>query len=152
MEPTKFDLHDYVAILKRRIWSFLIPTILIVTLAIPIILMLPPLYRSTATILIEDQAIPSDLVRSTVSTYAAERLEVITQRVMATQNLVDLINKLDLYREQRTRETMTELAEQMRKGFKMRLVEANVSNAASSPGNRTNPLGRRLRIKRGSSR
>lgn len=126
MEREKLDLQDYLAILRRRAWAFIVPSVLIAALAVPIIFILPPSYRSTATVLIEDQAIPRDLVRATVSSFATERLEVITQRVMATANLVELINKLDLYQDRRSRETMTELAERVRKGFKMKLIEATV--------------------------
>jgi hypothetical protein len=64
----------------------------------------------------------------TVSTFAAERLEVITQRVTATQNLVEVINKLNLYRDRRDRETMTELAEDVRKRFKMKMIEAKTTS------------------------
>src|SRR6185295_14128559 len=137
MEADKLDFHDYIAILKRRIWVFAIPAVLVISLGVPIVFMLPPTYRSTATILIEDQAIPRDLVRSTVSTFAAERLEVITQRVTATQNLVEVINKLNLYRDRRDRETMTELAEDVRKRFKMKMIEANVSSPDSGAGKTT---------------
>jgi uncharacterized protein involved in exopolysaccharide biosynthesis len=135
MEPYRLELGDYLAIARRRIWAFVIPTLIALALAVPVVLLLPPTYRSTATILIEDQSIPSDLVRATVSSYAAERLEVITQRVTATQNLVDLINKLDLYRDLREREAMSDLAGRVRKAFTMRLVEAKVTKDAG--GGRT---------------
>lgn len=131
MEQGQFELQDYLAILRRRIWALVIPVALLLAIAVPIIFALPPTYQSKATILIEDQAIPRDLVQSTVSTFAAERLEIITQRVMATQNLVQLVNKLDLYRDLRNEETMTELAERMRKAFSMKLKEANVTDARS---------------------
>src|SRR5258706_13699718 len=107
MDGYKLELQDYAAILRRRFWVFVAPALLIAAIAIPIILVLPPIYRSSATILIEDQAIPRDMVRSTVNTFAAERLEVITQRVTATQNLVELINKTGLYRDLRDREAMS---------------------------------------------
>jgi uncharacterized protein involved in exopolysaccharide biosynthesis len=123
METYNLEIRDFLAIARRRIWAFVIPAVVVLALALPIILILPPTYRSSATILIENQSIPSDLVRSTVSSYAAERLEVITRRVTATQNLIDLINKLDLYRELRDRETLSDLAERLRKAFGMNIVE-----------------------------
>ena len=42
---------------------------------------------STATILIEEPDVPADLVKSTVSTFANDRLQVIQQRVMTSQPL-----------------------------------------------------------------
>src|SRR5262249_31956649 len=47
--------------------------------------------------LIEQQKIPDDMVRSTVATYANELLESVTQRVMATENIIAIIKKLKLY-------------------------------------------------------
>jgi uncharacterized protein involved in exopolysaccharide biosynthesis len=45
----------------------------------------PATYRSTGTILIEQQEIPEDFVRSAVSSYADQRVQVISQRVMTSQ-------------------------------------------------------------------
>ena len=60
-------------------------------------LALPPTFRSTGTILIEQQEVPTDLVRSTVTSYADQRVQVISQRVMTTQNLLDIMRRHDLY-------------------------------------------------------
>src|ERR1700690_1646612 len=64
-----------------------IGAVLTITLAIP----WPPTYRTGATILIEQQEIPQDLVRSAISSFADQRVQVISQRVMTTQNLMSLI-------------------------------------------------------------
>jgi uncharacterized protein involved in exopolysaccharide biosynthesis len=57
----------------------------------------PPTYRAAATILIEQQEIPQDLVRSAISSFADERVQIISQRVMTTQNLMSLIDRYNLY-------------------------------------------------------
>jgi hypothetical protein len=60
---------------------------------------LPPTYRSTATILIEQQQIPQDLVRTTVTSFADQRVQVISQRIMTTVNLSRIIEQYGLYSE-----------------------------------------------------
>ena len=65
----------------------------------------PPTYRSTGTILIEQQEIPTDLVRSTVTSYADERVQIISQRVMTTQNLLEIIRRYELYQGLQKRES-----------------------------------------------
>ena len=45
-------------------------------------LLLPARYQSNATILIEQQELPADFVRSTVTSFADQRVQVISQRVM----------------------------------------------------------------------
>ncbi len=57
----------------------------------------PPVYETSAKILVEGQQIPDDLARSTVSSSAAERLQLIEQRLMARDNLIALIEKLNVF-------------------------------------------------------
>jgi polysaccharide biosynthesis transport protein len=47
----------------------------------------PPMYRSTGTILIEQQEMSEDFMRSAVSSYADKRIQIISQRVMTSANL-----------------------------------------------------------------
>ena len=74
-------------------------------------LLLPPTFRSTGTILIEQQEIPTDLVRSTVTSYADERVQIISQRVMTTQNLLEIIRRYDLYQRLQKRESREKVIE-----------------------------------------
>src|ERR1700682_1999591 len=55
----------------------------------------PPIYRTGSTILIEQQEIPQELVRSAVSSFADQRVQVISQRVMTTQNLLSLVERFN---------------------------------------------------------
>ena len=64
-------------------------------------LLWPATYRSEGTILIEQQEVPLDFVRSAVSSYADERVQVISQRVMTSANLLDIIEKYKLYGDER---------------------------------------------------
>lgn len=61
---------------------------------------LPSIYRSTATILIEQPEIPTDLVRTTVTSVASERVDTVSRRVMSTTNLGELIRKYNLYQKE----------------------------------------------------
>lgn len=86
----------------------------------------PPTYRSTGTILIEQQELPSDLVRSTISSYADERIQVISQRVMTTDNLLRIIQRYDLYPKLRERKPREELLERMHKDIRFQMISADV--------------------------
>jgi len=87
---------------------------------------LPPTYRSTGTILIEQQEIPTDLVRSTVTSYADERVQIISQRVMTTQNLLDIIRRYDLYHGLQKRESRENVIDRMRDDIQFRMISADV--------------------------
>jgi hypothetical protein len=76
---------------------------------------LPAIYRSTAVILVEEQAIPQEFIKSTITSFADERIQVISQRVLTRTTLLQLVEKYDLYPTERRRETNDEILERMRK-------------------------------------
>ncbi len=99
--------------------------------AVVVALVLPPVYRSTATILIEDQDIPRELVQSTVTSYAAQRIEIIRREVMTRSNLLKLIERHNLYAEERGRVPVETLIEKMRKAITLQMVSAEVIDPRS---------------------
>lgn len=88
---------DYLGILKRRKWQITLPAALLLAVSVVVSLKLPPVYRSTGTILVETQQIPQDFVRSTVTSLAEERIQIIKQRVMTREKLLDLADKHGLF-------------------------------------------------------
>ena len=97
MDEQVQDFGDYLAILKRRKWQLIVPAVLLSIVAVLAALLIPAMYRSTATILIEQQEIPVDLVRTTVTSFADQRIQVISQRVMTSRNLSAIIERYNLY-------------------------------------------------------
>ena len=55
-------VRDYLAILRRRIWWFLIPAVLLSGAAFAAATLWPPTYRSSATVLIEEAEIPESIL------------------------------------------------------------------------------------------
>jgi uncharacterized protein involved in exopolysaccharide biosynthesis len=86
----------------------------------------PPMYRSTGTILIEQQEIPEDLVHSSISSYADERVQVISQHVMTSANLLEIISKYNLYAAERVTETREAVVDKMRDEIKLEMISADV--------------------------
>ena len=70
MEEQEKSLQDYFAILSRRKIAIIASASVVFLIGIIVAVVWPPTYRSTATILIKEQEIPSELVRSTVTTFA----------------------------------------------------------------------------------
>jgi succinoglycan biosynthesis transport protein ExoP len=99
MEEQILEIGDYVDILKRRKWSLVLPAVLVMLLAGVVALMLPSIYKSTATILIEEQDIPADFVMSTVTGYAEQRIQSTQQRIMSSTRLMEIVNRFGLYTE-----------------------------------------------------
>ncbi len=101
METSTQHLSDYLAILRRRKLQVLIPAVVICAASVALAFGIPPTYRSTATILIEQQEIPEDLVPTTVTGYANQRIKVISYRIMTRDKLLRIVEKLNLNPEER---------------------------------------------------
>jgi succinoglycan biosynthesis transport protein ExoP len=122
---------DYLAAAKRRRKPILITFIAGVVAAVTLAILLPSRYQSTGTILIEQQEMPSDLVRSTVTSYADQRVQVISQRVMTTQNLLSIMHRYDLYLHEQSREPREKLIQRMRDDIQFKMVSADVVDPRS---------------------
>jgi len=126
VENEAIDINDYFKIIKRRSKFLWIPFVVISMLSIVLSFLLPSIYRSMATILIEEQEIPPDLVHSTVTTFAEQRIQTISQRIMTRANLMEIITKFDLYPKQRKSQLEERILENMRKNIAVEPISANV--------------------------
>ena len=90
-------LRDYLAAAGYWRKTLIVVFVLAMLIALAVALLLPPRYRSFGTILIEQQEMPQELVRSTVTSYADERVQVISKRVMTTETLLGIIQRYNLY-------------------------------------------------------
>jgi uncharacterized protein involved in exopolysaccharide biosynthesis len=99
--------------------------------AVAFALLLPPTYLAGATILIEQQEIPQELVRSAVTSFADQRVQVISQRVMTTQNLLGLIERYNLYPDIRLSKPREVLLLKMREDISMKMISADVIDPRS---------------------
>jgi uncharacterized protein involved in exopolysaccharide biosynthesis len=121
--------------LVRRYWRqrgvILLVAGFVMALSVTLALVLPPTYTSGATILIEQQEIPQELVRSAVTSFADQRVQVISQRVMTTQNLLSLIERYNLYPEIRLTKPREVLLQTMRSDISMKMISADVIDPRS---------------------
>jgi polysaccharide biosynthesis transport protein len=91
------DVKYYLSIFWRRFPYFLVIAVFISAIGLTIASILPPVYRSTASLLVERQQIPGDLAQSTVPVNALEMIQIIEQRLMTRANLLDLANRFGIY-------------------------------------------------------
>lgn len=120
------DIRDYIIAIRKRKTAIFLIFLLILIPTILISVLLPPTYMSSSTILIEQQEIPQELVMSTVTSYAAERIQTIQARVMTRTNLMKIIEKFDLYVDERKLETTEEIVAKMREAVSLDIISANV--------------------------
>jgi succinoglycan biosynthesis transport protein ExoP len=131
MEEETKDLRDYLTAFRRRRKPLLATVAVLFLIAVAVAALLPSVYRSTATILIEQQEIPADLVRSTISSYADQRIQVISQQVMTRPNLMRIVEKYNLYPRYRASKTSEEILERLAKDIKLDMLKADVIDQRS---------------------
>ena len=120
------DLDDYLAAFRRRgsMITFIAASVFLLGLITAFVL--PPTYQASATILIEEQEIPVELIQSTVTSYAAQRIQVISQRVMTRTNMLEIMNKYGLYESVRNRKSSEQALADMRNDVSIDMINAEV--------------------------
>jgi uncharacterized protein involved in exopolysaccharide biosynthesis len=135
MNAREMTWSDYVAVLKRRWRPTLVTAAVIALGTIYLAYSLPPVYESTATILIEEQRIPEDFVQTTVNAYAEEILQTIYQRVVSATSVLAMIDKHGLYPDQQGEMSDNDLIRQFRDSTSM--APQNVTTVHSRTGRET---------------
>lgn len=102
-------------VLRRRgSWGLLTFLVVLAPLA-SLVYFLPDVYVSAATVLIERQQIPDELVRSTVTSALEVRLQTISQEILSRSRLEEVIARFGLYQDLKKQAPMETVIEQMRK-------------------------------------
>ena len=111
---TENTWSHYVDMLSRRWRPAFVVAASIALGTVYVAYSLPAVYQSSATILIEEQGIPTDVVQTTVNSYAEQRLQTIYQRVTASLDVLEIISEYDLYSEDREDHSEEELVDRFR--------------------------------------
>ncbi len=128
-EEQETSLSDYFAIIGRRKNVFLSVFVVMLTMAIGLAMALPPVYRSTATILIQQpSSISSQLVGGDDNQQIDQTVEALVRSVLIKPNLLAIINKYDLYSAFRDQVTEQALAKKMEKGITVHMLNPEVAN------------------------
>ena len=135
-EPGSRTTAEYLAVVRRRMVQILVVAAIVAAVGVVVAIGLPPVYRSSATVLVQEQEVPPDLVRSTITSFADERIQVISQQVMTRAVLLQLAEKYGLYEKYRERATNDEIVALMHKNINLTTVNADISDRSS--GRRVN--------------
>jgi len=125
-------LADYLGIIRRRINIIIISALTLLVVSAIVVYTLPATYKSEGLILIESQEIPNDLVRTTVTSYADQRIAVIKQRIMTTSNVMEMVEKYGLYPKlTEKRLPASEYVSSFKENIMVEMLEANVTDPRS---------------------
>lgn len=137
------DLRFYLALFWRRLPYFLVFVVAGTALGVALALTLPPSYQAQARLVVESEQIPDELAASTVRTEASEQLQIIQQRILTRDTLLDMANRLNIYGARRAGESMRpdEVVDDLRQRIRIRTTGGrgsatlvNISFSAASAG------------------
>ena len=115
------DLRFYLTQFRRRLPLFGAVIAVVTGLAVAVALLLPPVYRAEAVLLVESAQIPGDLAVPTVRTAASEQLQIIEQRMLTRANMLDTARRFRLYEGQAM--DPTRIVEDMRRRTRMEVSQ-----------------------------
>jgi len=131
-KPKNFNYYLNLFKSKKYLWA--IPIILISIVSLFMAFMLPPVYESKATILIEEQQIPPDFVRTTVTGFADQRIQSITQQILSRTKLWEIIKQFELYKDMLDKYTQEEVIEKMRGDIAINTISADMTDRSPRGG------------------
>jgi polysaccharide chain length determinant protein (PEP-CTERM system associated) len=118
-------ISEYGSIALKRKWLILLPTIAIGLAIGYVVFRLPDIYESSTLIVVKPATLPNSVVPTMTEENLTRELTSISQVVTSRSSLQPLLEKYDLYHDERLRgEPMEMLIDAMRKQIK---VEVNTS-------------------------
>ncbi|MBL4893226.1 MAG: hypothetical protein JKX91_15685, partial [Rhizobiaceae bacterium] len=117
-----FDISLYLNILKQRYVVLIASAVSLFAIASIIVFLLPREYVAEAKILVESQQIPDELARSTVTANASERLQIIKQRLMTRNNLLEIAREFNLYTSDARSLSPSQIVSEMRVAAQIRQI------------------------------
>lgn len=94
----EMSVDDYLAILRRRLWVFLVPLILGPVVGYTISRFLPERYTSQTLVMVEQQKVPEKFVMPVVNDVLNQRLASMQEQILSRSRLQPIIEKFNLFR------------------------------------------------------
>lgn len=115
-------LGEYGRIALKRKWMIILPTLAIGLAIGYVVFRLPDIYESTTLIVVKSSTLPNSVVPTITEETLSRELASISQVVTSRSSLQPLVEKYDLYKEERQRgEAMEVIIDDMRKGINVKV-------------------------------
>jgi uncharacterized protein involved in exopolysaccharide biosynthesis len=124
----ELELQEIKGVIRRRKKVFTLSFLLLFMIGVIVALILTPIYTSVAVIRNEDQQIPENVIEATITDYAEERIEKISQQILSRRKLLEISDEFNLYPDIKDEETTTELVKKMRKDITIETIEARMKS------------------------
>jgi polysaccharide chain length determinant protein (PEP-CTERM system associated) len=126
------NVEEYLAILKRRGWIIIIPTVLLPIIAFGITFFIAPQYISQTLILIESQKVPDNYVKPVISADLDSRLASMKEQILSRSRIQPLIERYNLYGGKSM--TMDDRIDLVRRSIEIKPITSEIEHSGGLPG------------------
>lgn len=130
----ELNLHDYLAIARRRIWWLVLPSVIVPVLAFLVSLKIPNRYTSQTTVLVDQQKVPDNFVKAVVTEDLNGRLATMQEQILSRSRLQPMIERFGLFKAEQRKVPMEELVDRMRKLITVTPIRPNEAKRGDMPG------------------
>lgn len=127
-------------ILWQRRYYVLAPFVALSAAALLAAFLLPTIYRSAATLLVQSQDLPTTVVDSPVTGAIDQRIARIREKVLSRGDLITTIEQNDLYADERRSKPMSKIIEEMRHATVVSALPGDIGQESGSQ-NKTIAIG-----------
>jgi polysaccharide biosynthesis transport protein len=124
-KPELIEWSEVKEIVRRQRWYFLLPFFAGWLVIWSVSWVLPSTYRSGTLILVEQPAVPEKYVVSNIDIDIQQQMDSISQQILSRTRLLRIIDKLNLYANNRKHKSPDETVEEMRKDIGIDLVRSD---------------------------
>ncbi|MGN6850305.1 MAG: GumC family protein [Sphingomicrobium sp.] len=122
-------------ILWERRYYVLFCFVILLAAGVAAAFLLPRTYRSTATLLVQSQDLPTTIVDSPTDGAIEQRIARIRQKVLSRGDLIQLIEQNDLYPEERRNEPLSKIIEKMRHATTVGALSSDIGQQSGTQNN-----------------
>src|SRR4051794_16220093 len=136
VDPSPAWMINYLpVILWQRRYYVLTCFLVMLTLGVIAAFGLPRTYRSTATLLVQSQDLPTTVVDSPTNGAVEQRIARIREQVLSRGDLIQLIEQDDLYPAERRTKPLSKIIEKMRHSTSVGALSSDIGQQSGTQNN-----------------
>lgn len=114
------------AMISQRKWMLIVPAIVALAGGTAAAFLLPTVYRSTATMLVESSQFEADPTAEPTTEVIDQRIAKIKQQILSRPTLIEMIQQQGLYADRRSKEPLSTIVSDMRDAATITPVSAEI--------------------------
>jgi polysaccharide chain length determinant protein (PEP-CTERM system associated) len=129
----EIDLREIKRVLRRFWWLLPTTTFLGAAIGLALTFVLPKKYTSSTVVLVEPPTVSKEVVPTLVTEDLYHRLASMKEQILSRSRLQPIIEKLDLYSEERGKKHMEDLVDKLRQSIDVSLMEPMAGSMDRQP-------------------